>query len=167
MCQLITLAVDHSQKKIAGSGEARTLKKEISRLVSTGDERPRNLKLMVVHKNSDILLADVLGATDEITLLYYHNANRFRYQGRLHGRSIVSSVFYLMSFQPEEVPLEFLSNENELKSFMQSTDEAVFLVELCGWSSRLLHPRDGMLPKHNADLLFVTFPVIYFHYGIF
>lgn len=42
-------------------------------------------------------------------------------------RSLVSSVSYLMSFQPEEIQLEVhLSNENELEFFLQSTDEAVF-----------------------------------------
>ncbi|CAA7403425.1 unnamed protein product [Spirodela intermedia] len=119
------------------SGESRFLMKEIAHVVKADQQLSGHLKLMVVYKNVEKMLADALDAKEGITLLYYHLGKSFSYQGRPRAQNILSSVSRAMSLQHVEIPFEFLSTAEELGNFFQSTDKAVLLLEFCGWSGRL------------------------------
>lgn len=121
-----------------GSGESRTLMKELAHAVASNQDMFANLKLMVLHRNTERMLADALGATDRITILYYHNSFSYKYSGKLRVQNILSSVDYVMSLPPDELPLKSLTTPEELGDFLDSTDKAVFLLEFCGWTPRLL-----------------------------
>ncbi|KAL0907716.1 hypothetical protein M5K25_022147 [Dendrobium thyrsiflorum] len=126
---------------IPWSGEALSLMKQLGKLVANQPGKLGHLRLMVVHKNSQKMLADVLGATDEINLYFYHQSTSFKYNGRFAAEKILSSVNYFMSLKSEEVPLKPLYTQGEIKFFLKSTDKAILLIELCGWSSKLLHKK--------------------------
>ncbi|CAA6666627.1 unnamed protein product [Spirodela intermedia] len=119
------------------SGESRFLMKEIAHVVKADQQLSGHLKLMVVYKNVEKMLADALDAKEGITLLYYHLGKSFSYQGRPRAQNILFSVSRAMSLQHVEIPFEFLSTAEELGNFFQSTDKAVLLLEFCGWSGRL------------------------------
>jgi len=116
--------------------------KEVVHLVADKEEEFGNLKLMVVFRNSEKMLADALGAPEGITLFYYHHSTSYKYQGRLRAQNILSSVYHAMFLQTEEIPLNPLHTQQELENFFQSTDKAVLLLEFCGWSAELLHRRE-------------------------
>ncbi|ONK72161.1 uncharacterized protein A4U43_C04F16420 [Asparagus officinalis] len=124
------------------SGESRSLMKEVALLVAGKGDKLGYLKLMVVYRNSDKFLADALGASEGITLFYYHHSTPYKYQGRLRAQNILSSVYHFMLLQTEEVPLKPIHTQQDLETFSQSTDKAVFLLDFCGWSAKLLHRRD-------------------------
>ncbi|KAD3641929.1 hypothetical protein E3N88_31153 [Mikania micrantha] len=121
-----------------GSGEARSLMKEIARMVTKKKEEFRTLKLMLVHKNHDNMLADALGAKMEINVICYHHSFPYKYQGTLRVQNILSSVHYLMSLLPEELPLKSLSTTEDLTTFIKSTDRALLFLEFCGWTPKLM-----------------------------
>ncbi|XP_010277275.1 PREDICTED: uncharacterized protein LOC104611774 isoform X2 [Nelumbo nucifera] len=129
------------------SGEARSLMKEIAYLANR-EERVGPLKLMVIHRNTEKMLADVLGATGQITILCYHHSVSYKYQGRLRAQNILSSVYHLMSHQPEDLPIQTLDTAEDLEEFFSSTDKAVLLLEFCGWGTKLL--RKGTNGSENA-----------------
>ncbi|KAL2545650.1 hypothetical protein Fot_14883 [Forsythia ovata] len=120
------------------SGESRSLMKELAHAVASDQDVFANLKLMVLYRNTERMLADVLGATDRITILYFHNSFSYKYLGKLRVQNILSSVHYVMSLPPDELPLKSLTTPEELEDFLDSTDKAVFLLEFCGWTPRLL-----------------------------
>ncbi|CAK9140747.1 unnamed protein product [Ilex paraguariensis] len=120
------------------SGESRSLKKDIIHAVSNQQDKFGTLKLMLLYRNSERMLADALGATEGITILYYHHSLSYRYRGRLRAQNILSSAHYLMSLRPEEMPLKSLNTPEDLKTFLESTDKALLLLEFCGWTPRLL-----------------------------
>ncbi|KAM0950108.1 putative Thioredoxin-like superfamily [Dioscorea sansibarensis] len=122
-------------------GESRSLMKEISHLVAIKQEELGHLSLMVVYRNSDKLLADVLGANEGITFLYYHHSMAYKYGGRLSAHNILSSVYQVMPLGLEDFPLKHLQTKEALDSFYYSTDKAILLLEFCGWSTKLLHKR--------------------------
>lgn len=137
---------------IPWSGEARTLMKQLGRLVADQPEKYGHLKLMVVYKNSQKMIADMLGAAEDITLYYYHQSTSYKYAGRFVAEKILYSLNYFMSLRSEEVPLKPLNTKKELEYFLNSTDKAVLLIELCGWSSQLLHKR--IAKKITSALLY-------------
>ncbi|KAJ6839916.1 uncharacterized protein M6B38_311070 [Iris pallida] len=118
------------------SGESRSLMKELAHFV-TDKQELGYLKLMVIYKNSEKMLADVLGASEGITLLYYHHSTSYKYQGQLRTQNILSSIYHIMSLQTDEVPLKSLRTKEDLDNFFQSTDKVVLLLEFCGWSTKL------------------------------
>ncbi|KAJ0974348.1 hypothetical protein J5N97_016313 [Dioscorea zingiberensis] len=120
-------------------GESRSLMKEVSHLVAVKQGELGHLSLMVVYRNSEKLLADVLGANEGITLLYYHHSTAYKYRGRLNAQSVLSSVYQVMPLRLEDVPLKHLQTKEDLDSFYHSTDKAILLLEFCGWSAKLLH----------------------------
>ncbi|KAK9115597.1 hypothetical protein Sjap_014544 [Stephania japonica] len=120
------------------SGEARTLMREVIRQVAYEMEEFDNLKLMVVYKNKDKVIANVIHATETTTVFCYYHSVSYKYQGRLRAQNILSSVKYLMHLQPEELPLKSLTTAEELDAFLQSTDKAILLLEFCGWSQKLM-----------------------------
>ncbi|RVW59683.1 hypothetical protein CK203_101039 [Vitis vinifera] len=121
-----------------GSGEAQSLMKELANVVTEKQEKLGAIKLMLIYRNSEKVLADALGAMEEITILNYHHSVPYKYQGRLRPQNILSSAYSLMSFFPEELPLKPLKTHEELKLFLESTDKALLLLEFCGWTPRLL-----------------------------
>lgn len=133
--------ITNSANLSLGSGEALSLMKQLEKLVANRPGKIGDLSFMVIYKNSQKMLADVLGAADEITLYYYHQSTSYKYHGRFAAEKILSSVNSFMSLKSEEVPLKTLYTQNELKIFLKSTDKAVLLIELCGWSSKLLHKK--------------------------
>lgn len=122
-----------------GCGESRSLMKEISHLVAIKQEELGHLSLMVVYRNYDKLLADVLGANEGITFLYYHHSMAYKYRGRLSARNILTSIYQVMPLGLEDFRLKHLQTKEDLDSFYHSTDKAILLLEFCGWSTKLLH----------------------------
>ena len=113
--------------------------RDISNLVTNRQEEFKALSLMVMHRNTEKMLAEAIGAmTDEITVLYYHHSIAYKYRGMLRAQSILYSIHSHISALPEELPLKSLSTPVELKAFLDSTDKAFLLLEFCGWTPRLL-----------------------------
>lgn len=112
--------------------------KELAHIIDIKQEKFGALKLMVVYKSSDKMLADAIGATEGITVLYYHQAISYKYQGPLRVQNILSSVHHVMTLMPEDIPLKSLTTPESLKSFIESTDKAFLLFEFCGWTTKLL-----------------------------
>lgn len=114
--------------------------KEVANLILDKEEEFIHLKLMVVYRNSEKMLADALGSPDGITLFYYHHSTSYKYQGRLRAQNILSSVYHFMTHPPtEKIPLKALHTQQELDKFFQTTDKAILLLEFCGWSADLLN----------------------------
>ncbi|KAK6160520.1 hypothetical protein DH2020_003901 [Rehmannia glutinosa] len=139
------------------SGETRSLMKELAHVVASDEAKFGTLKLMVLYRNVEKILANALGVTDGITIFYYHNTVSYKYLGRLRVQNILSSVHYAMSLSPDELPLKSLTTPEELKDFLHSTDKAVLLLEFCGWTPRLLAMNKSMTESvlgkgyHGAD----------------
>ncbi|KAL3655886.1 hypothetical protein CASFOL_000282 [Castilleja foliolosa] len=120
------------------SGETRSLMKKLAHVVASDEVRFGTLKLMVLYRNVERMLANALGSSDGIGIIYYHNAVSYRYQGRVRVQNILSSVHYMMSLSPDELPLKYLTTPEQLDDFIHSTDKAVILLEFCGWTRSLL-----------------------------
>lgn len=125
------------------SGESRSLMNEIAHVVADQKKELGYLRLMVVYKNSEKMLTDVLGATDGINLFYYHHSVSYKYHGRLRSQNILSSVYHFMSLKHEEIPLKPLHTQEDLEFFFESTDKAILLLEFCGWSAKLLNRKNN------------------------
>ncbi|KAL1324408.1 hypothetical protein HN51_034570 [Arachis hypogaea] len=124
---------------IPWSGEARSLMKDVSLMVSDRFEEFGNLKLMYMHRNIEKMLADSLGASaDGISVLYFHYSVSYKYRGRFNARNILSSLRPYMFLAPEEVPLKSLNTPEDLRVFVDSTDKVLVLVDFCGWTPKLL-----------------------------
>lgn len=134
------------------SGESQSLMKGLAHAVSSDEMGLGTLKLMVLYKNVERMLADSLGAADGITVFYYHNSLSYKYWGRLRVQNILVSVHYVMSLSPDEQHLKSLTTAEELREFLHSTDKAVLLFEFCGWTPRLVALNDSMT---GSDLGFV------------
>ncbi|XP_049381610.1 uncharacterized protein LOC125846275 isoform X1 [Solanum stenotomum] len=120
------------------SGESRSLMKELTGAVSHDQGRFALLKLMVLYRSSERMLADAVGADEGITIFYYHHSHSYKYMGRLRVQNILSSVHYVMFLLPEQLPFKILKTPEDLKSFLGSTDKALILSEFCGWTQKLL-----------------------------
>lgn len=128
---------------VSWCGESRSLMREISHKLKKEHDQYGSLKLMVVHRNIDKVLATSVDAGQGITVLCYHLAVSYRYHGSLRAQAILSSVHYLTSSAPNELPLKRLNNSEELDMFLASTDKAILLLESCGWTSKLLMQHYG------------------------
>ncbi|KAL2329123.1 hypothetical protein Fmac_022550 [Flemingia macrophylla] len=121
------------------SGESRSLMNHLSLAVSAAaPPELASLKLMLMHRNFEKVLADSVGATDETTVVYFHYSVSYKYRGRLRARNILSSLYPYMSLAPEEVPLKKLNTPLDFRLFVESTDRALVLVDFCGWTPKLL-----------------------------
>jgi hypothetical protein len=119
-------------------GESRSLKYEITQMVQRREEFGL-LKLMVVYRNSEKVLAQAIGAAvNGITILYYHNSVPYNYLGKLRASNILSSIHPYLTSTPEELPLKHLKSPKSLKDFLQSSDKALLLFEFCGWTTTLM-----------------------------
>ncbi|XP_020886415.1 uncharacterized protein LOC9319270 isoform X3 [Arabidopsis lyrata subsp. lyrata] len=118
-------------------GESRSLKNEIAQMVQSREEFGL-LKLTVVYRNSEKVLAQAIGAANGITILYYHNSVPYNYLGKLRGSNILSSIHPYLTSTPEELPLKHLKSPKSLKDFLESSDKALLLFEFCGWTTTLL-----------------------------
>ncbi|XP_028783756.1 uncharacterized protein LOC114739839 isoform X2 [Neltuma alba] len=138
------------------SGESRFLMKDVALALAGKREDFGPLKLRYMHRNTEKMLADSIGAhTEEITLIYFHYSISYKYRGRLRAKNILSSLHpYIMSI-PEEVPLKALKNPKELRMFLDSTDKALVLVDFCGWATKLLAKQNGTensYSMHGEDM---------------
>ncbi|GMI83826.1 hypothetical protein HRI_002051900 [Hibiscus trionum] len=70
-------------------------------------------------------VADKSTEFDSLKLMFIH-----RNTEKMLADSIAAS--------PEQLPLKPLNSQEELKSFLQSTDKALFLAEFCGWAFKLV-----------------------------
>lgn len=113
--------------------------KDVKLVLADKGEEFGPLKLRYIHRNTEKMLADSVGATaDEITLVYFHYSISYKYRGRLRAKNILSSLYHYIVLAPEEVPLKSLKNSEELRTFLDSTDKALILVDFCGWTPKLL-----------------------------
>ncbi|XP_031371659.1 uncharacterized protein LOC116187181 isoform X2 [Punica granatum] len=119
------------------SGESRALMRDVALAVKRRKPEFSSLKLMVMYRTTEKMLADAIGATDEITILYFHHSKSYKYQGRLRAQNILSSVHPHLFLPPEDVPLKHLTSPLELRAFLDSTDKALLLLEFCGWTPEL------------------------------
>ncbi|KAG8365760.1 hypothetical protein BUALT_Bualt17G0005400 [Buddleja alternifolia] len=146
------------------SGESRSLMKELAHVVASDQVRFGTLRLMVLYRNAERLLADALGATDGISIFYYHDTLSYKYWGKLRVQNIVSSMHYVMSLLPDDLPLKSLTTPEELKDLLDSTDKAVLLLEFCGWTPRLLGMNTTMT-ENDFCMLWVSFVLLFAVFG--
>lgn len=136
------------------SGESRSLMRELAQVVNSKHQKFGTLKLMCVHRNSDKLLAEALGATEGIKILYYHQSLSYKYQGPLRVQNILSSAYHLMSLPSKDIPLKYLTAPEDLKSFIESTDKALLVMEFCGWTTELLAKAKNSVTDNGFDGIF-------------
>lgn len=110
--------------------------RDIKHLVSVKGEEFGHLKLFVVYRNSEKILADILGATEGTKIIYYQNSIQLNYNGRHRAPNILSSISQTMLIQDDEIPLKLVNESNEIESYLDSTEKSVFLIDLCGWSTK-------------------------------
>lgn len=122
----------------AGCGESRSLMKELASAVSSQQDQFGALKLMLLYRNAERVLAHTLGASEGITVIYFHHSQSYKYGGRLRVQNILSSVEHAMSLLSKGHPLKPLKSPEELRNFLESTDKALLLLEFCDWTSKLL-----------------------------
>lgn len=111
--------------------------KDVARAVRCRKPEFGTLKLMFMYRNTEKVLADAIGARDEITILYFHHSKSYKYRGRLRAQNILSSVHPHLLVRPEDVPLKLLNSPQEVRAFLDSTDKAFILLEFCGWTHEL------------------------------
>ncbi|XP_022148074.1 uncharacterized protein LOC111016835 isoform X2 [Momordica charantia] len=137
------------------SGESRALMRDIAHLIENKKESYSSLKLMFMYRNTEKMLVHAIGATSEETnVIFYHHSVSYKYQGRLTAQNIVFSIYPSMSLLPEELPFTLLNTPEDLKSFLDSTDRALLLMEFCGWTPKLLSK--GIKSNFTDDLLGTT-----------
>ncbi|XP_024015578.1 uncharacterized protein LOC18025362 isoform X3 [Eutrema salsugineum] len=129
-------------------GESRSLKNEITQLAHSSEEF-ESLKLMVVYKNSEKMLAQALGAANGITVLYYHHSVPYNYQGKLRASNILSSIHPYLTSIPEELPLRHLKSPESLNDFLESSDKALLLFDFCGWTATLVSELNKNVTEDN------------------
>lgn len=134
--------------------------KGLAHAVSTDEMGLGTLKLMVLYKNVERMLADALGAADGITVIYNHNSLSYRYRGRLRVQNILVSVHYVMSLSPDEQHLKSVTTAEELREFLHSTDKAVLLFEFCGWTPSLVAMNNSMTASDVG--VFCLYPTLFF-----
>lgn len=125
------------QFRYAGCGESRSLMKEVARMVAERREEFGSLKLMFLYRNTERMVASAIGVAEGISVIYYHHSVSYNYRGKLRAWNILHSVHWYLSISPEE-PLKWLDSQEDLKSFLESTDRAFLLGEFCGWSPSLM-----------------------------
>ncbi|XP_059633395.1 uncharacterized protein LOC132276133 [Cornus florida] len=138
------------------SGESRSLMKQLAHMATNKEDKFGTLKLMVLYRSTDSALADAIGATEGISIIYYHNSLSYKYQGRLRVQNILSSIYFFISHFPEEIPLKSLDTPEDLKKFLESTDKALLLLEFCGWTPRLLAKGKNNETENAFEELFGT-----------
>ncbi|XP_027097234.1 uncharacterized protein [Coffea arabica] len=135
-------------------GESRSLEKQLANAVTTQQERFGSLKLMLLYRNTERMLANALGASesdDAVTIIYFHHSLSYKYRGTLRVQNILSSVHHVMSLLPEHLPLRLLRTSHELRNFLDSTDNTLLLLDFCGWTPGLL--ARGLSEETNGTLV--------------
>lgn len=107
-------------------------------MIMSQPESFSTLKLMLVYRNNERILASALGASEGITIRYFHHSVSYKYGGSLRVQNLLSSIHSVMSLLPGDLPFKFLNTPDELRNFFDSTDKALLLLEFCGWTPRLL-----------------------------
>lgn len=130
--------------------------KELAYAVANEQGQFGALKLMLLYKSSERILASSLGASEGTTVLYFHHSSSYKYGGRLRVPNILSSVRHVMSLLPKEHPLTPLNTPEELRNFLGSTDKALLLLEFCGWTSKLLGKGKNNTTENAFGILFLV-----------
>ncbi|KAM5566432.1 hypothetical protein ABKV19_014888 [Rosa sericea] len=127
--------------------------RDVAKLVTDRPEEFSSLKLMVLHRNTEKMVATAIGAASEwegITVLYYHNSVSYKYGGRLRAQNILSSIRPYVSDLAEELPFKSLKSPEELKAFVDSTDKALVVFEFCEWTPKLVAKRKMNGTDHSG-----------------
>ncbi|KAK2635754.1 hypothetical protein Ddye_030546 [Dipteronia dyeriana] len=120
-------------------GESRSLMKQLADHMVTDMQEEEELKLRVIYRNSEKILADAIGAADGFfSVLFYHHSVSYKYRGKFGAVNILHSIYPYMSVLPGELPLKTLNSAADLKAFLESTDKAFVLFDFCGWTPKLL-----------------------------
>ncbi|CAN8269003.1 unnamed protein product [Cochlearia groenlandica] len=139
-------------------GESRSLKNEITMLTQSSDEEFGLLKLMVVYRNSEKVIAQAIGgggAANGITVMYYHHSVPYNYLGKLRATNILSSVRPYLTFATEELPLRHLKSPESLKDLVETSDKALLLFDFCGWTGTLMSEFKNNVTGYNLWQAFV------------
>ncbi|KAL4301993.1 hypothetical protein GQ457_10G021760 [Hibiscus cannabinus] len=129
----------HPHSLLSSPSHSRSLMREVSRIVADKSTEFDSLKLMLIHRNTEKMLANSIGASDQITVFYYDHSLSYKYRGKLRARSILNSIHpYILAASPEELPLKPLNSQEDLTSFLESTDKALILAEFCAWAPKLV-----------------------------
>jgi hypothetical protein len=92
---------------------------------------------MLIYRNVEKLLGDVLVGDKEVNLVLYREAVPFKYSGKLSAQTILTSVWHAMSIPSGDLPFKQLNTLEDLEFFLQSTDKAVLLFDICGWVPKI------------------------------
>ncbi|KAK6925399.1 hypothetical protein RJ641_009725 [Dillenia turbinata] len=98
------------------------------------------------------MLADALGATDGITILYYQDSVSYKYRGKLRAQNILASFSAVPSVSPKDLPLRRLNSPEDLKIFPESADKVVLLLEFCGRAPTMLTKTEQDATAYGFDI---------------
>ncbi|GLJ32738.1 hypothetical protein SUGI_0659080 [Cryptomeria japonica] len=116
------------------SGESRALRNELVQLMKYSDAQFESLRLMLIYRNVEKLLGDVLVGNKAVNLLFYRQGEPYKYSGKLSAQNILASVWHAMTIPSCDIPLKQLATLEDVESFVQSTDKGVLLFDSCGWA---------------------------------
>lgn len=119
------------------SGESRALRNDLVQLMKYMHAQFQRLRLMLIYRNVEKLLGDVLVGDKEVNLVLYREAVPFKYSGKLSAQTILTSVWHAMSIPSGDLPFKQLNTLEDLEFFLQSTDKAVLLFDICGWVPKI------------------------------
>eukprot|EP01018_Ginkgo_biloba_P011531 Gb_18229 [translate_table: standard] len=111
---------------------------DLEQLVKYTNGQFERLQLMLIYRNTERMLGDVLLGGRAITLVFYRHAVPYKYSGKLIAQNILDSVWHVMTVPSGDLPLKQLDTLEDFDSFLQSTDKAVILFDFCGWVQKIL-----------------------------
>lgn len=120
------------------SGESRALRNDLVQLMKYMHSQFQRLRLMLIYRNVEKMLGDVLVGDKAVNLVFYREAVPFKYSGKLSAQTILASVWHAMSIPSGDLPFIQLNTLEVLEFFLQSTDKAVLLFDICGWVPNIL-----------------------------
>lgn len=99
------------------SGESRALRNDLVQLMKYMHEQFQRLRLMLIYRNVEKLLGDVLVGDKEVNLVLYREAVPFKYSGKLSAQTILTSVWHAMSIPSGDLPFKQLNTLEDLEFF--------------------------------------------------
>ncbi|KAH9323577.1 hypothetical protein KI387_018216, partial [Taxus chinensis] len=119
------------------SGESRSLRNDLVQLMKYSGAQFESLRLMLIYKNVEKLLGDVVVGNKAVNLFFYRQGEPYKYSGKLSAQNILASVWHTMTIPSHDLPLKQLGTLEEVESFLQSTDKGVLLFDICGWAHKI------------------------------
>lgn len=120
------------------SGESRALRNDLVQLMKYMHAQFQRLRLMLIYRNVEKMLGDILVGDKAVNLVFYRDAVPFKYTGKLSAQTVLASVWHAMSIPSGDLPFKQLNTLEDLEFFVQSTDNAVLLFDICGWVPNIL-----------------------------